>query len=68
MGFRRTAGVFPVVQRQKEMRRRTQRKPLQLAETHRRVLCAGNLLFSSFLSAFWLFASAFYGRFMLSFR
>lgn len=38
MGFRRSAGELPVAQRQKEMRRRTQRKPLHPAETHRLVL------------------------------
>ena len=38
MGFRRSAGVFPVARRQKEMRRRTQRKPRHPAETHRLVL------------------------------
>jgi hypothetical protein len=38
MGFRRSAGEFPVAQRQKEMRRRTLRKPLRPAETHRLVL------------------------------
>jgi len=50
MGFRRFAGEFPVAQRQKEMRRRTQRKLLRPAETHRLVLAPVIFLFSNLSS------------------
>ena len=48
MGLWRSAGVFPVVQRQQEMRGRMLLNLLQPAKTHRRVLPAGRLVVIQF--------------------